>query len=343
MELIECLKTAIGLSNRECDCLDLDTSPYSNESESLYYVDDIFDGANLLELNSSLQCDDSVINILDKARERAISDFISNLNAEISEHNNHLPIMDRHFGNLEKATKLLLQNVDSAGLAIKANSRKSKSTMTIHYVGLKVNTSEPITVRLERNGESIKEWQINTIAGSHAINTEKITVPLSDPDTMQIHEYRIVYDLGNTRPYETKVYCCGMVGDWADYASFRGISTVGPSSSYHEKTMWGITAKITIQCDQNWMCGMDYMTNPWARTTAKVIQLMSIQNVYKYIINSNEINRFTLMPPESITERMQYLSDEIKIRMEKYLALKLPEAALDCYTCNPKMWVGDIY
>lgn len=343
MELIDCLKKAIGLSNRECDCLALETSEYSNESESLYFVDDVFDGANLLELNDSLQCDETVMAILDKARQRAINEFITNLNAEISVHNTHLPIMDRFFGNIEKATKLMLQDIDTAGMSIKGRPEKARSTMTIHNVGLKVNSSEVVNVRLDRNGTVLKTWEINAVNGAHIYNADSITVPLSDPNTNELYEYRLVYDRGTIRPYETKIYCCGMVGDWADFANFKGITITGGTSTYHEKTMWGLTAKITIQCNQNWMCGMDYMTDPWARTMAKVIQLMSIQNVYKYIINSNEINRFTLMPPEAITTRMQELSDQIKIRMEKYLSVKLPNGALDCYACKPSMWVGDIY
>ncbi len=338
-----CLENIIGISNRNCDCVEIGEG--LKVSTSGYFVDDIFEGTPLFQLQESLQCDDELIPLLENAISKAISDFKTDLNAKLAENNSKVMVYDHTFGKLEKAIGLVLKDYNKCGISIIGRPSHKKKSMTIHFVGLKTNASETVTVGLFKDSENnpIETWEIVTTQGNHSVNKKSKTVPLFDNVTGLAIEYRLLYTRTNTtRPYNTQSYCCNSIRGWNDYVNFRGYSESNEGSGmYHQKLMLGLTCRITFHCNEEWMCQeWNFDNDPWAKSMAKTIQLMAMMNIYKYVINSNEINRFTLQQPEAISMKMKELTEGIEWRMN-YLSNEIPDVAQDCWQCNPRMWVGD--
>lgn len=340
-----CLENVIGITNRDCDCIDGLSEEALKLSKSGYFVDDIFEGLPLIPLSESLQCDDDLIGVLQNARSKAISDFKTDLNAKLAEGNSKVMAYDHSFGKLEKATGLVLKDYAKCGVSIVGRPAHKAKSMTIHFVGLKINANENVTVELTNGSEVLESWEITTVQGNHIVNKKSITVPLFDKDTGFAIEYKLIYNrTPTTRPYNTQSYCCNSIGAWNDYVNFRGYSEdANGGASYYQKLMLGLTCRISFHCNEDWMCeDWKYETDPWAKTMAKTIQLMAMLNVYNYALNSQEINRFTLQQPEAITAQLTELTTGIDWRMDYLTDNKnIPASASACWECNPRMWVGD--
>ncbi len=86
---------------------------------------------------------------------------------------------------------------------------------------------------------------------------------------------------------------------------------------------------------------MDFQRSPRAGTIAKCNQLMAILNCVKYLLNSGEINRISLLEEANLAALADELNDQIDGRLN-YLSTELPAQAKDCWKCKSRVWRSEI-
>ncbi len=337
-----CLENIIGLSNRECECIgDIP----ENTSLSDFYIDDIFDGANVFKLQESLSCDDDIWGVMENARTSSISNFKIDLFAAMQTKNSRFIEWDGVLGKLDKAHKLsMFSNYQTLGIDIKGRDGYKAANITINSLGLKLNTTGTFTVSLFQVGvaEALETWTINTVANEESYLEKSITIPMYTKTGLPI-KYRLEYQPGAAKPYQTQFYCCSGPDHWNNLVTLNGFGTTGATTKTAQKYMHGIFMSISIHCGNEWLCReWDYQTDPWARTMAKTIQMMAILETYKYINSSGNVNQYTiLMEPEHILGKMKSLIKSIGDRMI-WLSHNLPIPAKECWKCNQTISIGEI-
>lgn len=321
--IIMCLDKIIGLTNNTCLCISNNT--LDNSSDSGYYINDILESGMILKLDNSLNCQDPIWEIYKAAKERAIDDFKINLIGSLS--NNYTKIVDFKgvIGNLEKAYKIVPSQISSFTYYIKPKNYKSKLTIT---PGFRSADNGTVDIRLFKNGIQIKTWSISVIAGQNVNAQNSETIDLTDNGV--INEYKFEIDYNGVRPYDTQAWCCSGPGAWSKYITL-------------ERHMNGLYFSVKLHCGIDFICDdFDYSNDPWAKTMARTILLMSRVSIYTYILGSNSINRYSLLSePEHLMGKIKNLNKQIEDRMD-WLSQNIPQSATDCWSCVGGISVGQI-
>lgn len=317
---MNCLENIVGLTNRECECLDL--SP--GVSQSGLYLDDDFEGVSIYQISGTLSCDDEIMSILQKAREKAIMNFEEGLVFNLAGKYDAVSQLNSEFGKIHKATKLLTSAPNVPTLSFKG---MRPGIIEFKKVGLKINNAGTYDVRLYGNDSLVNTWSITTISGQVSYSVDAFSVPVIDEYGQPI-AYRFEYDRAGSYVYDTKGWCCSEKPNWKD------------KIIVDEKMMWGMTMNFVIKCDESWICGYD-SKKAWDRVKAKTIQLLGIKNLLLYAIKSPNINKFTLLlDPESVNRELNNISQEITDRFI-YLSSNLPTDQ-NCYNCVSRISKGSI-
>lgn len=341
----DCLSRIIGVTNRDCECTNTGKPDDSNESLSGLFIDDKFEGVPLLRVQSSLNCEDELYKILEDARAEAISDFKTDLIGQMQLiHKSTMNTYKGTIGDPDEANKILPNTKNWLGCMLQAKKAAPPSAaILISNLGLLVNQTGEYTVHLYRNDfdSPVTSWVIDAVANVPTLceNPSPILLPFGN-EFSQMNTYYLVYESNGADPYNTKFHCgCGSKPSWVEYLKHDTYSqnTLTKTSAKDNKPTNGIYFHATINCGAGWMCNTwDFKNDPWARTMAKTIQLMSIMKVLQYCVNSDLISKYTLLEDEdSIAARFNYLSNQISGRMT-YLTSKIPDNAKDCWKCYPK-------
>jgi hypothetical protein len=343
---MSCLDSIIGLSNRPCECTDKDLPKDAAESKSGYFIDDMFDNTNLFALQSSLSCQDALWEVMDNAREKAISEFPSTLMGVILEHNERA-IQDWSgvIGDVSKANKVHQLDEPVCGVYFGPKPSTPLSTvMKIKSLGVMTNTAGTYTVNIFNAKDLSYAIQTYSIVQTKAFNETVVNLdkpallPMYDEYGMPI-KYFITYERGAAQPMNSKFWCdCSATPYWPRLVDHYGISFDGSDEDDIKKESRmtnGIVLNASFICSNSWMFrDWDYQSEVWPKTMAKTIQLMAILSTQQYILNSNNVNRYTsLIEPEHLMGKMKSVAKQIEGRLN-YLAMNLPHEAADCWSCK---------
>jgi len=354
MQTIEqCLERVIGISNRPCDCNDIDYNTAEvNESKSGLYIDDPFEGVQLFKLNNTLNCQDHLLNTMIEARRQAIGEFSIDLISLMSEYNK--TIMTRWMGVMgdgNETTKYSAtpEAVTGAWIQSKKDAPPA-STLGLNGIAVNINETKTVTVELYDANDlttALESWPINAIQGKEiALKfSTPIYLPLKD-DLNRQKRYLFAYDIGTAKALETKFHCgCGVTPSWTkilDHGVYDESAILEPIAWTKGKAMRGLSLFGSVTCGNLWLCReWDFQIDGWARTMAKTIQYMTIFKIMQYIDNNNGL-KFTLLEKrEHLWGKMSHIKKEIQGRMN-YLATEIPDQAWGCWECKPTQWKGDI-
>jgi hypothetical protein len=347
---MECLEKIIGLSNRECNCVDSVPAEF-NESQSGLYIDDMFEALPIFNIQGALNCEDEIWNVFKQARTEAIRDFSTDLIGEMAiRHKSAMNSFLGIIGDTDAANKILTINKPLKGAILKAKQNTAPSAMiTVEGVGLFLNKSGTYTVNLynQNFGTPLKSW---TLEVTEKVPAHILTTPINLPfgnKYGQMNTYYFVYESQGSEPFNVKFHCgCSTKPVWTDYlhhGPYQQDTLVAQKVSDNKPTN-GVSIYGKVTCGNSWLCSdWDYANDSWARTMAKCLQHSAILKTLQYCINTDNINKFTLLnDEEDLSSKMDYYITQIQGRMN-YLTSTVPSPASGCWQCKPKTHMATIY
>jgi hypothetical protein len=344
----ECLQLAIGLTRVDPDCVDDYVIDYSTSSSGLYL--DELKGIDLLRF-SELGGDTDVWQKMDNARNNAIVTFKVDLFREMSK---YLEARHHPFSGNIGQTKWIGSTLLSNYKGLKIFSDVNGATIRIRGFNLMLETTETVTLEVWTEEEQLITYSLTSQAGKNKVNT------LATPLELELDkEYFFIYQ-SNGKVLKNKLTCgCGGFkwcyshekpcysrsrDNWTQWMMVAGI--VGSDTS--DLDSWsqshyahGLSIIADTRCNSfGIICndGMDFQNDPISLSVAMAILYKSGEYLLDYILDSNEVNRYTLLSAETIDVNRLFFQSRYA-EMVNYIAKEVDYNANDCWRCKDKITV----
>lgn len=348
----DCLKTAIGLSQRDCNCFDPKPTGW-NVSESGLFIDSIDEGVPLEFPAGTAGCGEGgVWDMLERARVAGIQEFIIGfLTTTMRNAGNSIVPTRGEIGDNKNDTALIVNN-PVVGFALKFKTMRG-AACTINGISMTMAGAATFTVKVFRS-----DGDYSTPIFSQAIttlNNKKTTFNLTSPwvlpftdDLGNPYTYHVVYERTSGILPRNNVFNCGcgsQIRHWDPYLQrYKGFALtswgdLNENVDGYDDFTYGIQLDTSFSCDATkWICinKLQYQTDGFAAVIAKAIQLYSVNKLLGGILNSTAINRFTLLPKDGIISRLNANNKSLEAQMI-WLGQNMHTYAssmTDCFTCK---------
>lgn len=343
---LSCLEQIIGITQRDCDCLETKPGGHTyGESLSGYYIDDIEHGIPLEFPSRANGCGDGTFwSTMESARTQGIQDFFTDLLAHIHADNaNKYFAWSGNIGEINSNTPLV--NTLNTYIGLKIDPLPIRGGLIkIHSLSLWTDSALSVDVKIY-NQAFTELHTIPIVTQAGVMKTETLTTDIELPFYVndERQTYWILYPKGTSKPYNIKFHCgCGQANKlkpYLQYGDFKG-SRMDTLSLDAETTdsnyTLGLMLNASLSCEaMSWICFRDeeYITDPFARVMSKTVQLYAIKKLVNFVLNSTRINRWTILDREHLYGKVSHLQKEINNRLP-WLALNLPGHAQDCFICK---------
>lgn len=343
---ITCITNVIGISNRDCPCLEdkPDGWTATNTSHTGYMVDD---PEYLVQLTSSIwsdcESDESIWATLVEARLKAANDLVTRLLLSIGK--THTPL----FGNIngqvgnDKNTTGALTAASSDWLGQRYTPQHIGATLTMRKLTLRIDTAGTYTVGLYKEDGTLIGSTVDLVSvGSFTPVSKDVTMIHRFTDLKPVY---LIYQRTGALPDNSQIYCptCGNTQPF--YYNYLGVSGVqasgltslGYSTTNYNAYNYGLFVDFTYQCDYlSWLCDRYtdfWATTPFGRLFGKLMQMLAAYHVNEKILNSVSVNHYTLVSAKEIVgiqDRIAKLSNELMPE----LARIMPDEFTDCFSCR---------
>lgn len=329
---MECLKNIVGITQIENECFkECVTDGVFPESTSGLYLDDLEGGISFRALTEIEACR-SFIDIVEMSRDTAIkkfeADILSALNLKYKDKRKpYLGIIGRPSYN-----KTLPSNKDIQYLKISPRNN-TESVLTINNIKLILDQSITTTVEIvDENGTVYFSESVTTVANQFT------SITLAAPLKLTMDkDYYITWDRTgtNAKPRNVKISCGCSGPSFDDYLIVRGGETddllvPGRLDQYTH----GFSIGVDIRCQvSNIICKEYDNNNAVSLTSAWAILYKMGEVLNEAVLNSGEVNRYTMMNREYLWGKRNHFRKEYEDRIN-YLAESINLTASDCFICK---------
>lgn len=355
----DCYDNIIGLTRTDCECF-AEMPNDASDSLSGLYIDEL---ANMQFIQSMTDCTNGndLYTNMKKARDNAIQMFQADTNALLQK--NYRLRRNPFNGGIGRAnsfSNVTLKTGNYYGVRMYCDNVKS-GILYIKQIGTMFKDTGIINLMVYNNlGALIKSIALDTSANEHMQNTVDLELPLYSPYTDHL-EYYFIYQLGAIAPKVNDIKCsCGSFKPvfncakpyyavkhettygWADWLMVGGvnISSIPDFADYDEcksdNKLYGLTFKVELKCKiGEVICNeqLDFEGNPLAGAIALAIQNKAGEMLLSWILQSGNINRFTIINTEqhindianykaTYQQMIQYIVDTVNITQNDCLACK---------------------
>jgi len=363
IDLYDCYDYIIGLSRTECTCEDPkgDFTLDFNTSYSGLYIDEL----EPLNILASLEyCEDDVWEILDRARENAIKNFVSDGTRELLKQNKlrtqpYTGVIGRRTNTSDRAL-----STTYAGIHIICK-RIVGGQLTLKKIYTAFNFTGTVTVTVADNlGTTWGTYVLNTT--EDAWNENDITdleLPLWN-DLVDNVEYFIYYTRGANQPRNNDL-CCNCAKRltfnanrpyyvyghtdayrWAESFMVGGFDT-DDISRFQEVTfdyggsdfMNGLSLEVDVDCDIGLaLCkdSMNFMSDPLAIATAYAVLYKAAELLGNRLLNTKEQNYTKLVNRENLSREMLVWAAKYSELIE-YIGKNTDIKKTDCLQCKDNL------
>lgn len=346
MACVDTLVNIVGLTDRASICFDNEPSGYDTSLSGFYLTDTEF-GVDIQQAWAARSKDDTEVwDTLTRAREQAIKDFEVELALAIAKYKK--PRLSPFYGTIGKneVGMTLTPQGDLIGMKLCPIKYKG-SYLRIEQIGIALgNTASDIDVKVYKVcddyvfPDAVAETTINSSANVMNYNTldTAIELPLWDEDCDDL-EYRIYVNIpSGSVVKKTRFKCCSRRETWMDYLTPKGISansyTGEPIDNISDS--YGISLKGRLQCKGlDWLCKdlNEFQGYDLFKVAARAIQCSGAAKLCVAILETTNVNAWTLLSREALAAKLQQLQDYFMQNVDT-LAQGLPDNATDCYVCK---------
>lgn len=351
---IECLNEIIGVTEEFCQCLHGQLSDEEfqqlKKSKSGLFLDNVEGGLFLRNVPQLDKCK-SFLNIQIKAIETAKKFFFADILAEL---NLKYQVKKTKFvGEIGKASYTSSMDMKKRlqFLKLKTNSDGVANIDRIRVFVNKDVTTKVWVMQFEEGSQNG-----NIIFENESISTQMnyIEIQLNEPLKLPLNvngkkqNYYVIWErLGDVQPRDIKVSCGCSGGDgFEQYLFASGGEAENFSEIQNEINdvyTHGISIDIQIKCETGSVICKEYDENDAiAYVTAFSILYKSAELVIENVMNSSEVNRFTMLSREHLWGKRSHFKSEYEKRI-KWLAENVDVASSDCFFCREnEMYKGKI-
>lgn len=325
---MKCLTNIVGITQIDSECLPVGTF---EPSQSGLYLDDLEGGINLKAVEGSSAYED-LEQKAKSARDTAIKKFEADILAALN-----VKYKDKRkpfIGQIGRPSynSSLSSSKDLHFLKI-SNKGNSEPTLTINNIKLILDSSITTTVSIvDENGTPYFDEEVTTVANQFT------NVPMSEPITLNMdRDYYVVWETLGTgaKPRNVKI-SCGCSGEsFDDYLIVRGGETndIFQQGRLDQYTH-GFSLGVDIRCEVGSIICNEYNNNnAIALTSAWAILYKFGEILNESVLNSGEVNRYTMMNREYLWGKRNHFRKEYEDRIN-YLAESIDLTASDCFICK---------
>lgn len=346
MSIYSCLSNVVGITRKIDSCVD---TSYADTSDSGLYLDEL-PGMNLRMLNVS-GGNASLLEKMSNAVENAINAFKIDALKEILKTKE--PARKKFFGDIGgKTFTTTLSSQTYHGLRMYSDI--IGGAFTLRGVTLMLNVTEAVTLRIysgdaeEDGAAALYTFNLTSLAGRPKYNVVTPTeLPLDG-------NYYFIYSTTGL-PYNNKLTCnCGGFkwcfnldtpcfkpsrDRWTEWSMFAGVYgddlTIRDDWSTSREAR-GLSLHGDFGCDTLGILCTDH--SDWSGNEIDSAIAWSI--VYKagsflmtYIMDSEEINRYTLLGIDQLGANIAYYEERYKVMLE-FIAENIEEDRNECLKCR---------
>lgn len=345
----DCLQNIVGLTDVDCNCYEADkpeTWDDLNDSETGFYVTDPEFGFPIVEeINGTGGCGaGTLFDMLSRARTKAINAFRADLGGAIMKrYRNNVQFR----GTIGKTNSSSLVSIPQAYAGVQILPRPLRDgVFVLEAIYLGLNVSDTVTITIASNEDDVdtplfttETLDITTTANK--FKRQALATPLELPFWLMTAPGTLKYLVYYTMPAGAKAMsnafvCCGSAMPWRKHMDVHGLATDdltetgGLLGSANGIVLEGYTSCNEVE----WLCRLDniggYSTK---QIVGRAIQHKAGAFLVSGIIDSPQINRFTLKPKEELYARRDYLQKEYMNAVD-WIANNLPSEATDCLECK---------
>lgn len=373
MSTYACFENIIGLSRRDCECVEprpVDTGV----SESGLYLDEL-PGLNLRLLEGAADCgDEGLWAKMERARENAIEEVSADLAACINANTDNAR---------PPGTSIIGQDKNAARTSVKLNYAWHGVTLQLPIVRggtyeimaigtafKAVNNTGSVQIdfyeRFELSGSAIASVVVPTTPDRVVWTdlVEPISLPM-DAETSIHPRYWALYQPNGMQAMNTEINC-GCAG-YKPYWSYNNPQYLHPAdkgkhlwaywsmaagtrgNDLDERLEWttenptnGILLKVRVRCDEmSSFCDLEanYRTDPIQKVIAHAVRFKAGAMLLQDILTSPRIDRFTMTAGEQLSELKKDYEAQVEKRLREFLCPTLsgPDAVNqygDCRKCK---------
>lgn len=354
MSNLECLNGIIGVTKDFCQCLHGQISQEDfdalKESKSGLYLDNVEGGLflrNVPQLDKCKSFLDIQVQAIDTAKKFFFADILAELNLKYQ-------VRKTNFvGEIGKVsyTSTMQTNKRLQFLKLKTNNDGVVQIDRLR-VFLNMDTTTKVWILQVEEGKS--DGQI--IYENEIVQTQSNYLSIEFPEPLKLplniggkkQNYFVIWErLGEVQPRDIKVSCGCSGGDgFADFLFVTGGEADNFSdvpNALNDVFTHGISIDVQIKCETGSVICKEYSENDAiANVTAFAILYKSAELVIENVMNSSEVNRFTMLSREHLWGKRSHFKSEYEKRV-RYLAENIDVASSDCFFCRENvMYKGNI-
>lgn len=346
---LECLENIIGVTETDCECLTtklgdkkVNNVPWYKISRSGLFLDRLPGIIGIKGSDAATPCDDELAVFY----ETAIKDAVKCM------HNDLVTGLLRKFRQIKLAysgqalsTSYQVNHPLSgnyAGVCIRTAGMKGGSLNINVIYAMFEQTVEEFTIKVYRafRGSDALE-HLDDIAVSTLANAIKPTVlsePKSYPLCEQGYDYYFLYEAPEFSPKDNTIACgCGSSeAHLNEYAQFNGVE--GDISSPHafatDSYGKGLAFDLSIGCDTGAVvCDLYRRFQDFNIVMSHAARFKAGEIVQELVLNSDDINRYTMMNREYLWGKRNHFRAEYNDRIE-WMIETADLSNYDCFICN---------
>jgi hypothetical protein len=348
--MLTCLTDVIGVTTNECPCilsgLDGPTKEKLKLSKSGLYLDDVPGSVTINELKYIDYC----FNMAEMSF-RAIASAQKIVDGDIKTalSSQYKPAKNKFMGNVGQLTYVTSLNASKRFQFMRLRPIEiSDGVITVNRVRLVTDIAGEFPFYIYRTPaegndiELIYTGSFNSPGGNLVASTgpEFPVMPLSMTGTS--YDYYFVWDRGetNAKPKDNKIDCnCGNGGIggaeiYLEVTGGQGDSMNSVAQIPVDKMAHGLVIDVSITCQAGNVICREYDQNDAVSVVLAWMMLFkSNQLLVQSIIDSGEINRYTMMDKEKLYGKRANFISEYNTRLN-FLISTMDVTSSDCFICR---------
>jgi len=348
MSIYNCFSTIIGLTREEPDCILEWEDDYAISDANLYL--DELQGISLRLIDATGFNPDLWTKML-RAKENAITAFKNDVIQEILKYKEHIrsrfagEIGGRNFTTLTPASTFY-------GLRMFSDVKGGK--FILRGVTLMLNTTEAVNLLIYDEYDLVTVVPLTSVAGRpHTTSFSAVELPLVG------NYYFLIQPAGV--PYNNKLTCgCGGYrwcfspdtpcyrysrDKWTEWAMIAGVSGADVTA----RDTWATTKNaMGMRLHGNFLCDIsdmlcsetsDFLHNEIDIAIAWAILYKAGEYLMNYIMDSGEVNRYTLLGIDALNENRVYYNARYVVMVD-FIARTIEDERNECLRCLPPFGMG---
>lgn len=340
---LTCLDTLIGLTDLDCDCFTTNRPVGYNTSDSgLFIIDPDYGFPSQEAAIANLDCEDDFWGSLVQAKAKAITTLKTDLRRVLSEVRNNPTRSFKGTIGRTKWTNYKSPSQDTVGIQFRPKHiRDGYFVLTKLHLGM--NTTGSFEVSLKSTDHTFTEQTYTISCTAGQIASYELPTPFEIPLQADIQPdlfYYFEYQPGDAKPIDNTFTCCGRKLTFQSFGAFGGYTFDSEENfdrygKYTNNSANGLVIEGYYACNSlDWICSLDQLDGYDLKgIIARSLQFKAAHFLISKVIHLGNINKYSLMDSELLTERAQVLDSYYNDNL-LFIANNLPVNYSGCWGCK---------